>query len=122
MGRVLRLPRPGTLDLRLDYPLILEPNYAGHYLWVWLRDHDHQRRRLRVDRLVVCSFSDQPYGVFDVVHLDRDNRNCRLENLVRLNRRTVLGPAHSRRTLIGVDDAAYVPTCRGGLVADKTAA
>jgi hypothetical protein len=98
LGRIKRLPRPGTRDRRLDHVLILEPDYAGHYLRVWLRDGDHRRRRQRVDRLVISGFAGMPYEVHDVEYRNGNKRDCRLENLVRLNTRTVFGPTRSRRS------------------------
>lgn len=111
LGRIRRLPRPGTLDVRLSYIRILEPDYAGHYLWVWLRDHDHQRHRLRVDRLVISCFAGMPYEVHDVGYRNGNRRDCRLENLVRLNTRTRFGPysRENRREIIISSRASGAP-------------
>ena len=100
MGRVLRLPRADTHDVRLWRPLLIEPSYSGGYFRVFLRDGRDRRRQYRVDRLVLSAFSGRPLAVYDVAYANGDRFDLRLENLKRLNTITVLGPPHSRRRII----------------------
>ncbi len=99
-GRVLRLADPGSLDPRLQWPLLLKPTFSGGYFWVFLRSGDGQRRQYRVDRLALSAFADRPLAVFDVGYRNGDRRDLRLENLERLNTITVLGPPGTRRQII----------------------
>jgi hypothetical protein len=103
-GRIKRLGRDDTLDIRCSYDFILLPRFNGSHRWVFLRDHQRGRRNYRVDRLVLSAFSGVPYYVHDVQYLDGDRRNCRLENLVRLNTRTRLGPPGDRCTVISPEE------------------
>ncbi len=100
MGRVLRLPRPDTRDVRLWRPLLIERSFSGGYFRVFLRDGRGGRRQYRLDRLVLSAFSETPLAVFDVAYRNGDKHDLRLENLERLNTITVFGPPASRRRMI----------------------
>lgn len=100
VGRVLRLPRADTLDVRLWRPLLIERSFSGGYFRVFLRDERDRRRQYRVDRLVLSAFSGRRLAVHDVAYMNGDRFDLRLENLERLNTITVLGPPGSRRKLI----------------------
>lgn len=100
IGRVLRLPRADTVDVRLWRPLLIEPSFSGGYFRVFLRDRNDLRRQYRIDRLMLSAFSGRPLAVHDVAYINGDRFDLRLENLKRLNRRTVFGPVHSRRSII----------------------
>lgn len=112
LGRIKRLARDDTLDIRCSYDFILLPRFNGSHRWVFLRDHQRGRRNYRVDRLVLSAFSGVPYYVHDTQFLDGNRRNCRLENLVRLNTRTRLGPPNDRCVVISDKDRF------GNLIAD----
>jgi hypothetical protein len=100
IGRVLRLPRTDTPDVRLWRPLLIEPSFSGGYFRVFLRDRNDLRRQYRIDRLMLSAFSGRPLTVHDVAYINGDRCDLRLENLKRLNTITVLGPPRSRRKVI----------------------